>query len=307
MAHRPALLPYALPVGAALLGAGAAVALLRTTRRRLSTVPSGTHTYRLDAAPFPSQPGPGALVHVPPGFDRGRPLDVVVYFRGWSSCVSAVAGEERAACRPGGPTHRASLLAQQFDRANVNALLVLPELRVEQATGDPGRLGRANGLREFLDELLGDKMAPLLGGGRSAGSVRRLILAAHSGGYWATASCLARGGVPASQVWLYDALYGELDEFAAFGRQCLSGATPGMRLLSVYATGSPRDNSLDLARRLRRGAFGANVVLRDELDAPTAPDLAGAAVFARARMSHDEVPRHLLLPSLASAGLERAS
>jgi hypothetical protein len=307
MAHRLRLPSVALPVGVALGGAALGLALARAARRRITTVPAGTYTFRLETQPFPSQAGPGALVHVPPGFEASRPLDLVIYFRGWSSCVTAVAGAERAACRPGGPTHRASLLTQQFDRANVHALLVLPELRIEQATGDPGRLGRAGGLAAFLDELLGDKLAGVLGPGRSTSSVRRVILAAHSGGYGATASCLRVGGVPVSQAWLYDALYGELDTFADFGRQCLAGATPGMRLLSVYATGAPRENSLALARRLQRGAFGANVVLRDALEVPTAPDLAGAAVFARARMAHDEVPRHLFLPSLVSAGLDRAS
>lgn len=264
-----------------LLGAalGGAALLLASRAGAAQRLPRSTTLYTLRSQPFPDA-GPGVLVHVPEGFDPSRPTDVLVYFRGWNSCVSVLAGDRPAACRPSGSTRRHSDLAGQFDRAGVNALLVMPELRVEEATGDPGQLRTSGAFARLLTELF-EVLSPL-----GLQPLRRVALAAHSGGYVATAAVLERGGVAIEgPVGLFDALYGES---SVFERAALSG----VRLLDLYtSSGGTADNSRALGARLASRMGG--VVLDDRASAPTPEQWAAQVLIKKVPEDHSSVPlRH---------------
>src|SRR5207253_1507641 len=125
-------------------------------RQDVAPVDAGPRTYErvylyeMPTAAFPMASGPSVAVHVPPGFDPTGPLGVQVYFHGWSNCVANVVGSTNTPCTPGGAPREASDLITQFDAAHVNALLVVPELRVDAMTGDPGAFARAGAFTAFL-------------------------------------------------------------------------------------------------------------------------------------------------------------
>jgi hypothetical protein len=86
-----------------------------------------------------------------------------------------------------------------------------------------------------------------------------VCLAGHSGGYTSVAACLGRGGVPVREVYLFDALYGEV---AAFREWVLAGKDPPRertrdqngrsrhKLVSYYVGERVRSNNLELSASL---------------------------------------------------------
>lgn len=221
--------PVLLGLGA--LGAG--VVLWRLTM----TDGGAARVYKLDpaAAPFGARYSPGCIVVVPPGADGSR---VWVYFRGWSSCVSVIAGSVNGPCRAGGPSHVASHLADQLVASGSRAVLVLPELRVEEQSGDPGALGRSGGLAALLAEVL-----PLAG---CPPVPSWLGVMSHSGGYQGARAALVLGGLPVSACVLLDSLYGYESDFRAWAQ-----AHPGETFASVFTDGGgTAEHSRSIARAL---------------------------------------------------------
>lgn len=281
-----------MPRTSTLVIAGAtALGLLLLASRAGARVSGATALYELRSQAFPGR-GPGVLVHVPDGFDPSAPLDLLVYFRGWNSCVTVLAGDAPAPCTPGGRVRKHSDLVGQFDRAGVNALLVMPELRVEEATGDPGQLGARDGFARFLAELL-ETLGPL-----GVSGVRRVALAAHSGGYVATAAVIQRGGVALTgPVGLFDALYGESSVFE-------QTALSGVRLFDLYTSaGGTDDNSRALGARLQSRMGG--VVLDDRASAPTAEQWAAQVLIKKVPEDHSSVPLRHFEGFVRQCGFER--
>lgn len=237
---------------------------------------------------------PDAAVVVPPGFRLGGPLDVAVYWHGFGNCVSNVIEDHDTPCTRGGERRHASHLTRQFLASGVHAVLVVPELRVELRTGDPGRLGRAGGLPAFFEELFGAHLARTLG---AYTGLRHVAQMAHSGGYTA----LARGieQVPTVDVALVDALYGDA---AIFGRWLATHkaalAPSGIRRLSDLYTpvGGTADHSRALASEARRvlGPAGALTLYDRDASGPLPSDAilrTRGAVFARVNQDHTALSR----------------
>jgi hypothetical protein len=220
----------------------------------------------LRAQAFPGV-SPGALAFVPAGFDPRAPFDLVLYFRGHNNCVEVVAGTAPGACR-------ASNIVGQFLDATRgrNALLLLPELRREQATGDPGQLARAGGAQALVDEAL----AVLGVTARPA----RVVALAHSGGYVALAHAARVAGL--TGVGLLDALYGSEGSFRAFA------ADPTHRLVNVYGSSTATQSE-----RLAAAIPGA-VLRRTPGRFAPGPRVA----FQRSGLAHDEVARQEFGPVL---------
>lgn len=174
---------------------------------------------RLDSAPFPCKGFPytdrTVVVFVParwrPPKDGGA--DVLVYFHGHRGRAGRALERMR--------------LRQQVVAAGGSSLLVVPQLAHDAVESHAGRLEQQGGLRRMLAEALAvlarRKVVPA---GVSAGRVR---LAAHSGGFQAAAMSVARGKVPVSDVYLFDALYGFSHIFDAW----LAGGKD-RRLISLF-------------------------------------------------------------------------
>lgn len=223
--------------------------------------PAITRILNLEHAPFPGEHGE-ALVYIPAGLDTASGVDVVVYFHGWSNCIQTVVGTAPRPCTPGGPNRGASDLLGQFARSGRRAILVVPQLKFDAASGDAGMLTTD---RWFADMLLEIQQAMGLG------PVRSVTLYAHSGGYVATNAVLMHGGVPILGVCLLDALYGYSNTFYEF-------AQGGGKLASLYTADG--------------GTRATNVALAAQLGVPAQSELVwtGVPLFAEVPAAHGSVP-----------------
>lgn len=165
---------------------------------------------------FPDSGHPDVVVHVPEGYDACMPQGAIVFFHGFSNCVTNVVGTVSTACTPGGAARTPLHLIEQLDALRVNAILIAVELRYDMASGDPGALASDGGLRALLEELYRDHLSSLLGRPTTIDDVERVVLASHSGGYTALARSLDRGAVDIDEVQLYDSLYGEIPTYQAW-------------------------------------------------------------------------------------------
>jgi hypothetical protein len=137
------------------------------------------------------------LMVVPRGFKAGSKVDLVFWFHGWHNNIDTAL--------------RFYGLARQFAASGVNAILVLPEAARQAADSYAGKLGQGGDFRLLVKDIvveLGKR--GIVSPGADAGHV---IVGGHSGGYVAIADILAKGGQRVDEVWLFDALYGHVDDF----------------------------------------------------------------------------------------------
>ncbi len=149
---------------------------------------------------------PRVLLHIPKGFDIRRPGLMIVFFHGHGATL-----ERDVSARQQVP--------RQISESQLNAVLVAPQLAFDARDSSPGKFWEPGGFQRFLAEAA-DKLAQLHGDPRSKQVFANMpvVIVAYSGGYLATAACLYSGGIKGRVrgVVLLDALYGELDKFAAW-------------------------------------------------------------------------------------------
>ena len=137
------------------------------------------------------------LVVVPKGFKAGRKVDLVFWFHGWHNNVDTAL--------------RFYGLARQFAASQVNAILVLPEAARQAADSYAGKLGQEGDFRLLINDIMAELgKRGVVSPGTAAGHV---VVGGHSGGYVAIADILAMGGQRVDEVWLFDALYGHVNDF----------------------------------------------------------------------------------------------
>jgi hypothetical protein len=268
--------------------------------------------YGLRTGAFPGLLHPDVAVHVPTGFDATRRPGLVLYFHGWQGCVGAAMASEDAPCSEDGGPRSSSNLARQIDESRINALLAAVEIRVDMATGEPGRLAMPGGLRDLLRELFDEHLAEPLGCKLQVDALDRVVVVAHSGGYQAAAGALALGDVPRiTEVDLVDALYGADDIFLRWMKSEIARYDPrvhdGLRFVDLYTCcAGTAEGSVELARGARESLAAeglAGVLYEDDgnqdLD-PTA--LTHAVVFKRVPGPHSDLPRRYLRGLVEAAG-----
>lgn len=253
----------------------------KVTRER-KTAQGRTLWMKLDNAPFPCKPLPyinrEVIVFVPA---RWRPpadgrVDLLVYFHGHHSTAhKALEGMH---------------LRQQLAASGGSSLLVIPQLAFNAAESHAGRLERRGGLRRLLHETLAilarRRLVPVKA---RPGRVR---LAAHSGGFQAAAMSLARGRVPVSEVYLFDAMYGFAHVFTGW-----LAADPSRKLVSFFRGSNSK--VVTWTRRLQAGLDRRRVSWIQE----TRPGAVSKTTLSRARavffltsVGHMEIPwRHGVL------------
>jgi hypothetical protein len=109
-------------------------------------------------------------------------------------------------------------LREQLADSRQNALLIVPQLAVMAADSSCGHLESQNGLVDLLKEVLvttaHEARSTLGDTGFPAGArLGTVCVSAHSGGYHAAACGLRTGGVDVREVYLFDALYAEVETF----------------------------------------------------------------------------------------------
>jgi hypothetical protein len=241
----------------------------------------------LDHAPFPV-PGGGytddtVIVFVPAQFrfyaEEG--LAALVHFHGHNT------GADHAIVQ-----HQ---LREQMVDSRQNALLIVPQLAVSSADSACGKLEAPRGLAAMLEEAiavahseahatLGDSVFP---GDARLGTV---CVSAHSGGYHAAACAVRNGGVDIRELYLFDALYADLDVFRDW--VLARRGEPSQRrhkLVSFSTEGAPTDTNGDLLRSELEHA-GLNCVHEMQEGEMTRHDLSHAdAVFVRTGLWHSNV------------------
>jgi len=177
-------------------------AIEEETGQRLHTTQDGV-SYAED----PHYRDDRVLVHLPPGFDAGRPFRVVVFFHGHLADLVPTVIDDYG-------------VPEQVNRSGANLVLVAPALAHDAIDSSIGRLGDPGGLARLLDEVAAVLEART---GVPAASVTAapVVLAAFSGGYRAVAFGLERGGIGErlDGVLLLDAIYDHEDMLARYLRQ----------------------------------------------------------------------------------------
>lgn len=216
--------------------------------------------------PVDGHPLPDVIVHAPPGFDATAPIHLVVFFHGINSHAAQwiVTGDLAPVT---GERGQGWALAARHDRADVNALLVAPQLAPRGTDRFAGRFSSPGFLRAFVEELVGDTLRARLGARRSIDDVASLTLVGASAGGPLIAGLLSRGDLAerVRNVVVFDGLYGGEGAFAAWLRG--STAEAPRRFVCVHAGGRfTAPHASELARRLRaqstdvlegpRGALG---------------------------------------------------
>ncbi|MBX3185549.1 MAG: hypothetical protein KF819_00985 [Labilithrix sp.] len=250
-----------------------------------------TVTLDLEHAPFPTSAGghqdATVLVFVPHHHRVGRGSNVaaVVHFHGHNTSA------ERAIV--------AHQLREQLFESKQNAILVVPQLAMLAADSSAGKLETPGGLSRMLADVLRTLDAPAvraatgragLGPDATFGNV---CLSAHSGGYHAAASCLRSGGVPIHEVFLFDALYAEVDVFRDW---VIAGRGKPMnarhKLVSYFTAGTTEANTRALFGDLERaGVACAHEQIEGTLS--RAELTRAEAVSIRTQLMHGSVTREL--------------
>ncbi len=206
-------------------------------------------------------------VFFPGNWKENGPVNLVFFFHGWFSSISD-------------EITRFHLLSQ-FRESRVNALLVLPETAKDAPDSFGGKLEYRDGFRTLVEEVMHSlHQAGLVG----TEKVNHIVLAGHSGAYHVISQILSRGGLTShiKDVMLFDALYGDLEDFAQWV------ASRQGHLYSVFTQDSDTigyNFSLidDLARE------GVPLLLEEEKEEDRLPPHGVRAVFYRSRLDHYQV------------------
>ena len=235
-------------------------------------------------APGPRDRDPTTLVFVPSHFrvlDDQR-VDTVVHFHGHRTTAAEAMKKHQ--------------LREQLDDSRQNAILVMPQGPVNRSDSGGGKLDEPGGFLRFLTEVRGALQLPAvaeaLGSARipKAARIGTVCVSAHSGGFGVTARCLKHGGFDITEVYLFDALYGEVAAYADWiaARRAATGARERHKLICYYTRGKVKTNSLALMRSLTKDGIEVLHEAR-EGELTRAQITKGRAVFIRARADHSRL------------------
>jgi hypothetical protein len=196
------------------------------------------------------------LVHVPENFDVRRPGVIVVFFHGNGATLERDVRDRQ-------------LVPQQISESGVNAVLLAPQMAVDAADSSAGKFWQPGGFKRFMDESI-THLAKLYGDPASAKAFANMpiVIVGYSGGFLPTAWSLDVGGISdrVRGVMLLDAVYGELDKFAAWIENHRSGF-----FVSSYTHYTARHDR-ELMGMLRE----KGIAVSESMDGPLRP---GSAVF----------------------------
>lgn len=146
------------------------------------------------------------LLDIPKSFDPAKPGVIVVYFHGNKSKLE----------RDVVAKHQ---VPRQVARAGLNSVLVAPQFAVDALDSTAGRFYEPGFFAKFMNEAA-VQLAKVAGDPKLRGTfdAMPIVIVAYSGGYVPAAFAVQGGGVGdrIRGIVLFDALYGELDKFAAW-------------------------------------------------------------------------------------------
>jgi hypothetical protein len=243
-----------------------------------------TLTLALDHAPFPAQEGgfddSTVMVFVPSTFRDDGTLDFIVHFHGHGAKATKAISDHQ--------------LRGQLYESRRRAILVLPQGQ-DNAWG---KLEKSGGLARLLGEVrqvLQSKKVRARMGKHAVHARSRfgsVVLSGHSGGYLPIARCLKpldghpTGGLDVREVWLFDALYNDVDVFRdwVLARR-KTKKSKGHRLISIYTAGTTMSHSHQLRDELEEKKVDC---ASDEPEGSISREEFGSAqaLFIRTTLSH---------------------
>lgn len=178
-------------------------------------------------------PSPDVVVHAPPGFDPSAPLHLVVVLHGIGHSALKWAGGGLVDPRTGQPAQGWGG-EQRHDLAGTRTLLVAPQFDDRPGHARLGRFAERQGFRRFVVELVGETLAPRLGGPRALADVASVTLVGSSAGGPAIAALLDRDDLDGRvrHVVLFDSIYASEASYARWLRGGDEGAP--RRLVCIH-------------------------------------------------------------------------
>jgi hypothetical protein len=143
------------------------------------------------------------LLIIPKPLESNKTVDLVFWFHGWRNNIDTAAEFYK--------------LTRQFLASGRNAVLVLAETAKNSPDSYGGKLEEPGMFRLLTDDVL----HALKKGGYISEPVKagNIVLAGHSGAFRVIAYILQNGQVPVQEVFLFDALYAEVDKYQSWLNQ----------------------------------------------------------------------------------------
>jgi hypothetical protein len=223
---------------------------------------------------------------IPKKFRVTDKIDFVVHFHGWNNTVAGTLEQFN--------------LVPQFCASGKNAILIVPEGPQNAPDSFGGKLEDTNGFKVFMTEAMEKLQAsgvlerglqPASASTRQAvlkrpevraPKIGSVILSGHSGGYHVMAGIVARGGVPIKEAWLFDALYGNTEDFVAWQKR------ENGRLVNIYTDrGGTKGESEKLMASYQTNGVG--FVSLEETNSAAADLAQSKIVFIHTDLTHNEV------------------
>jgi len=143
------------------------------------------------------------LLIVPKNLSRTNKVDLIFWFHGWNNNIDTA--------------NQFYEIQKQFLASGKNAVLVLSETAKNAPDSYGGRLEQPGDFSRLVKEVLQQlKIQKLVGKKATAGTI---TLAGHSGAYRVIAYILSNGGMAVDNVYLFDALYSQVDKFLSWIQQ----------------------------------------------------------------------------------------
>lgn len=137
------------------------------------------------------------LVFVPPYFNAGKKIDMLFWFHGWRNNIDSA--------------NTFFELSKQLTASKRNAVLVLAETAKNSPDSYGGKLEQPGMFKLLVNDVLNElKNKSIISDAATEGNI---CLAGHSGAYRVIAYILQNGKVPVHEVFLFDALYAQVDKF----------------------------------------------------------------------------------------------
>jgi len=143
------------------------------------------------------------LVIIPNDLQRKEKINFIFWFHGWHNNIDTALNFYE--------------IEKQFIESKRNSILVLAETAKNAPDSYGGKLENPGVFKALVGDIMSNlKQHQIVDQKSELGSV---VLAGHSGAYRIIAFILEKGGVPVSEVYLFDALYGQTDKFMSWIKQ----------------------------------------------------------------------------------------
>jgi hypothetical protein len=154
-------------------------------------------------------------------------------------------------------------LREQLAASKQNAILLAPQGPVNASDSSGGKLEKSRGYLEFLGEarrvLQLPEVSAALGKASIPGPSRigKVCMSAHSGGYKVAAACMTRGGFHVNEVYLFDALYGDVPKYLEWikAKRHETSANSRHKLISYYHGGRTAARNAELREALDKAGI----------------------------------------------------